>query len=912
MHHKTRRTCARWGAFLVVALCALCWDRPAQARQMPLPTSGRQTPSSPDAPGVFVSFGYANSMTFWPNRWAPITVTLTSPARPEPFEGMLVLTYPQDGSLNAKVVRPVVCTPGKVTTCQIMVNVSRGASEFTVTLLDKGGRDVAKQRYTPFTSGDPWALHLPDVTASGDGVAWGVGATSGAARSIVYASDQLRGQSAFGASGVQCVTSDAQTLPMSWTGYDSLLLLAVDAEVLAKADPRISAAIREWVSSGGRLVVFVNQAGSDWEQILPSESPFRVQEPTTGPVSDELNAVLVAPVATFVTAQKRALQNFNNGVPMPEEAIAAAAQVGAEGAGALDPSDPDNTARDPSVSPRPAEPAPPADSRPPQATRAAQRASQRVIELTEEGIARGWSVKWRAPGDGSSDPAAPVSRGLLAEGPHGFGWIVVVGLDPGSAAELGSPEGTRAVWASITDRCLLDWRQRMIAPKSSASNPYNYNPVYSTPSMTAPGDIAGSAKAAILNRLADVPMFGNDIFYVLGAGLLLLAILIGPFDALVLRKLKARQHSWGTSLVWIALAAVLAYWLPMLLRSGPTRVNRVSTVDAIMPAGVSSTPSIAWTSGWTGVYASATTESSLIDPDLMNSGQWWRGASAQTYYYYGGRRSSATTNLFTQSMPDFSSLAGSELGNPGSAANLKGAGGNPLLPGTFKVWTFRLFMDQQRTAWPVGARIEARADAPGELSLRLMGLPKDAEVRRVGVCIGGRWFNVSHAELVAMHAARSNDDTAIGVLPMKPAHAVASENVWLGVSRDAILGRGTRDYNLPYGAVQYQSEAEITKRPGAVCDLAGPDRRTHLINSVCDAAPAMSGYAVVFLHLRDMPTGLQFEGETSYQHDTIARILVPIDAALAASATRLSPPVVAPTAPASSETTTEDETGETP
>ena len=73
-------------SIFVVAILILIWPlAPAQARQA--------SRSSKDAPTMAVDFGYGQSFTMWPGRWAPITVHFT--CGPKPFQGTLVINYPQ-------------------------------------------------------------------------------------------------------------------------------------------------------------------------------------------------------------------------------------------------------------------------------------------------------------------------------------------------------------------------------------------------------------------------------------------------------------------------------------------------------------------------------------------------------------------------------------------------------------------------------------------------------------------------------------------------------------------------------------------------------------------------------------------------------------------------------------------------
>src|SRR5690606_829547 len=159
---------------------------------------------------------------------------------------------------------------------------------------------------------------------------------------------------------------EADDRPLPWVGYEGvqgLVVTALSSGAAARsAVPRALEAVQTWVRSGGRLVVLADGPGDAWRQWLPDEA--------RGMVS--LDAPGDGPLPPAVAA-----------------AVRRAAQITATRLTA----DPENDSLRIDVPPP------------------AERATQRVIRLTEAGREAGWTLRW------VSDGAEDVDRGLIAEGP---------------------------------------------------------------------------------------------------------------------------------------------------------------------------------------------------------------------------------------------------------------------------------------------------------------------------------------------------------------------------------------------------------------------------------------------------------------------------------------------------------------
>jgi len=829
-------------------------------------------------PTLDVNFGLGRSNLLWPNRWGPVTLTLACGSTP--FEGFVEMSYFQDGFPGGSVRRPVACPAGTQANIPVMMNPGRGCRRVDVSLMDQSGRVVHQKSYdmNPKAGSDEYPLApLTDTTMA---VVMGVGEPTGAARSLRQSVNSGRALSAFGTAQVAALSMDAGQLTESWTGYDSLLLLALDADVISTADPCAVAAIREWVSGGGRLVLFVNQPVDDWKQWLScvnesgnGRSAFiAVDEPTTGSVPTGIVQALRQP-ATVIDPNKarlarqleleQQLARENQGATIDPSALPEAAPDSDA------PAPPDGTVETDSTIPKP----PPLTPDPKSvAMELVDALPRRLIRLTQAGVQAGWQVRWGVDAASSANPATAM-RGLLAEGPYGFGWVVVVGVDPGLVTRIRSPEAMSAIWKSLTERALADWNTQFNTP-SQKGRVLVSDPDTSLAGQSVP---TGQAKECVLERLARVPKIGNEVFYAIAASLFLLAMLLGPIDSLLLRKLHARQWSWATSLMWIGLASIAAVYIPSVLRSGSTKVNRVSVIDMIVPANLGqsgTTAPLAWRTSFTGVYSSDTRRRTLASSE---PGAWWRSVSSRGYWQYqrhSGNTSRVPVTATVQTLPDSASL---DPADPwaGMSDGVARGDGTQLAPAVFKIWTFRAFMDQARVRSGVGVSLTpAQGSASTDWTLRLSGIPASANIRNPAVKIGGVWhqvtFETGTKPVPENRPANATDRTAI--LTPKPGVKEFGK-MWEPTSPSASYSRYTGWNSGGFGG------ADPAKLPGQLLALPGPDRRGMVVDGFYGKASASKEWAVVYLELTDMPCDVTFGDDANYSHDVVLRILVHVGAA---------------------------------
>jgi len=218
--------------------------------------------------------------------------------------------------------------------------------------------------------------------------------------------------------------------------------------------------------------------------------------------------------------------------------------------------------------------------------------SARPITLSDDAERLGWRV--HAP-----DPALATA---MADGPVGLGWAVVLGGAPAGATA--SRESAASAWGLVLGE-LLDDRLAALALQQD-----RYWWAYSSPAGI---DAALDAIAHDLGAGA-----GVHTWPVL-TGLAILALLLGPVDWFVLKRLRLRHRSWLTALGWIGLASGLAYALPLATLSMETGVRAVAVEDGVVgsPVGVR-TAALGVLPGEGGAAA--------FDENARAS--WWRPVSA--------------------------------------------------------------------------------------------------------------------------------------------------------------------------------------------------------------------------------------------------------------------------------------------
>ncbi len=885
------RAPARW-----VSLCALVpWCLCALVL-LALPAAASPPPAAlrpgddADKPQLFLQFGWAGLVD--PDHWSPVRITLQGGA--EPFSGAVVIEYTQDPTQTAAITIPVTATPGRTSEITAALSLPSACERITARLIDDRGRAV---RILTFShSPSPLEHPLPDFVHGFEPIlaAVGVGrsaasssspfSTDGAAASILLldSSITVHGAASRILSPAPRRPLHPADLPMAWGAYDGVSLLAIDADASAAADPRSIAAVREWVTGGGRLLIVAAAPGDAWRDWLPP-SPLgdliTLDEPTRAPIPPGL-------AAAIAQAHARGAQEGAD--------FAAAQQAGSQLSGdlagvygpfrptrrqrgdAAPQDDGDADAEDTNAPDQAEDPAPDAPAA--ITLRPAEAAVQRAIRLTPRGRDAGWRLRWRPdaapPGVAwVGPPETPLSAettGLLAEGPVGLGWVTVITIDPRRVGTPPSDTATRGVWRDAVSDALA---QRLRLADASAGSRWG--------AWYARSE-AGDARVAILNELANAPGAGRGSFFVIVAAMVGLALLMGPIDAAILKRLRALHRSWLTAILWIAVATLAAYMAPAFSRSSTDEVARLSAVDVLVPPAAAGGPAeprhaLAWQTSITGVFAGRSMRAALTPvpaPDGAVPAHWWRGFSAINYYFYsGGDHRLGAPVQTVQTLPDLGSVdaAADPWGGWASGRRVPGytdpggdarapapiPGGATMMPTPLRTWTFRSFEDQARTAPPCTALL--RRDDDGRLVVEVAGLPAGARIAAAACRIGSTWHDLTFGPF-----APSADAPATARLG--PASADAPR-AWTPPTLDPVE---------PWA--HHRQFISVRETPALAFLLTGPNQRTFAAEALLDSRR----WAAVYLHLEGMPSDVALtpyprraEPERSAR-TVICRILTPV------------------------------------
>jgi hypothetical protein len=621
------------------------------------PLSGSEKSSRPS---ISAEFGFAGQ--FPGGRWGPITVHVGG--GDEAFGGVIVTEFQQDLTQGTRIVTPFAATPGRTTPVQIVAALPEGCSEVRFSMLNERGRTLAEGTYAsnpndrtallpPLLDGRTALLVTVGRASLNEAVhAWNrPGGLPGRPRLVRpdIASSPIRPDAAptdneIEASWRQVAGAVIQpdAMPVTPWAYNGVLLLIVGPDAAATAEPRAIEAVREWVAGGGRLVLLADTPGSAWRSWLPD-----------GTAGDFIN---LAPAAALQMPSEIADAVRREGRPRTDERI-------------------DEEVVD----------APPSEPMPAPATGITARA----ITITNRARADGWSLRWTIDED----------RGLLAEGPVGFGWVTVLGMEPRGASSVLSSRAAGAVWREALTPAARDWLVQSAEAAHVSRSFFGQGP-------------GRAALGAVIERVGDVPSAGDSLFYAIAAAMLALGLLVGPADYFLLRRLRADHRSWITALGWIGLASVAAYVIPIMFRSGPTLVSEVSVTDAFSGAPRGARTAVA------GFYAAQSGRLRVLDPDQTS---WSRGAALDIYY--PGRNGPPTTSVtYVQD-------------SAGQAAG--GARGNPLEELPIGLWTFRTFVTDSYPECRLAASLE---HADGAWVARVSGLPRGTIVTDAALQVAARWW----------------------------------------------------------------------------------------------------------------------------------------------------------------------------
>jgi hypothetical protein len=527
---------------------------------------------------VDVFFGWGEC--YRPMEWTPVEINIQGNLK-EPFEGTLVLSARQDEMNTMNLAHPFVLTPEMPLHIPLVTKLAFGADKCAVRIEGQRGRVFWSGNY------DLWNLSERKQMLTAVGVHDILIGLIGqrkygilqTARQAMAVSEQARGQ-------VYIQDKMARTAPWDWTGYASLDLLVLYDPAWSEFHPHQLRGICEWVNNGGTLLL-----------IYASNPPA-----ADNPIAGLLPFVPTTPVNVTVPTEVLKAWKLRGDAA---EAIAASPIAG----------------------------------NPP-------------------------SPAWRY--DGRVEPGH-----LFAVGQVGFGRVGVLTFDPANLSDA-QKTVTAEFWVQRCNAALTEGvntqpfeqpdqankevgnrRMGRFEEKSYSQIPrgrkliFVENPKQELESnaqamnWTFQTGFMQSEDNAMMEHLHNIPqMRPLSIWWVIGL-LTLLAILLGPVDYLVLKRMERLPMTWVTSAGWIGLFTVGAYFGVQVLRGGSMQVRSVSVIDGI--AGQSGSRA----TYTTGVFAPRSDDYPLQNPKvLQDRRQWWSGITPSTEDQSAYHQPAAGRNLY--------------------------------------------------------------------------------------------------------------------------------------------------------------------------------------------------------------------------------------------------------------------------
>ncbi len=269
----------------------------------------------------------------------------------------------------------------------------------------------------------------------------------------------------------------------------------------------------------------------------------------------------------------------------------------------------------------------------------------------------------------------PTGDPLEMKGSVGFGRLLLLGFDP-KQLPFNLDEQNQAFW--MTHLKLLVDADRLTEEKDENAYPgggFGPRGYY--------GGGEGSPETAGVNNILSHLMSISElepisIWWIL-AILGTMALLIGPVDYMILKRMNRLPWTYLTFMSVLAVFTVGAYFGVEFLRAGDNQLRRLCVLDKIDGSGH------CWQSGYTGIFASRSDDYLVTG---FSGESWWSGITpAQGYSYYGNQGIKSTIECFQQE-------------------------GNVPVGLPVNIWSMRTLLDEQRGAgFPLAVKVSFDGNA---------------------------------------------------------------------------------------------------------------------------------------------------------------------------------------------------------
>lgn len=275
------------------------------------------------------------------------------------------------------------------------------------------------------------------------------------------------------------------------------------------------------------------------------------------------------------------------------------------------------------------------------------------LEATESETVTAWPL-FSKPGSSLLEATKAGEAGYVyGLGCSGFGRVAVLAFDP---AELSQTHMARTAnfWAAHIGLCLGDKpdsrgrRKSQVLGGAELANGRGRaitvaSDVEEESQQSGGNDnryrisMAQRASNQVMEHLYQlVEMRPLSIWWVI-LTLTALALVLGPLDYMVLKRLDRLPYTWLTSTGWIVLFTVGAYYGVQALRGGRMQLRAVSVLDGIANSDC------AWATYYTGLYSPRSADYQL--ERFGEQQQWWSGVAPSQEEMWSHQQGSAMRQI---------------------------------------------------------------------------------------------------------------------------------------------------------------------------------------------------------------------------------------------------------------------------
>ena len=220
------------------------------------------------------------------------------------------------------------------------------------------------------------------------------------------------------------------------------------------------------------------------------------------------------------------------------------------------------------------------------------------------------------------------TAGLYGAGYAGFGRVAVLGFNPSALSETQTGRSaafwTRLIAASCgfptsaTSDLPAAGGRRIILAEQDSQTSGNARSGFNPNDNRYRISTSQNASNQVMEYLYKLEQMKPLSIWWIVLTLMTLALLLGPVDYFVLKRLDKLPYTWLTSTGWIIVFTVGAYFGVQWLRGGAMEVRAVTLLDSIADSNC------AWATSYTGLFASRSGDYRLGG---LLPNQWWSGIS---------------------------------------------------------------------------------------------------------------------------------------------------------------------------------------------------------------------------------------------------------------------------------------------